>query len=378
MRGRTAAFDAAVVDSHTRVARVALLAADLSVDDILEPETGYAIDGSVGMNPDRGRTCQLSFANPAGLWTPASAADPLYPNRLLRLERGIMVASAPEYVTLGTFVIDRPVVNVDAAGATLTLTAQDRVKFALRSRWTKPTTYPKGMGVADVVQAIAQDAGMGRDLYRLNDGGKALAAARTFDVGIDRWPSIVALARDYALQVYADADGYLVLEPAPSIDAMPAPAWRYAGGDDAMMLGVTKDWNDDRLFNHALVSGEGADLRPVSAEARDLNPASPAYNPPDGSGPIGDRLYTYTSALIRTKAQAQEVADALLPTITLIEEAVSVPAIVHPALEVGDVVGITEPLSRTDDDYWIDNLTIPLGAGAMTLTARKLRSLVAA
>lgn len=375
MRTVTAAFNEAVRGSHERVTRISLLDGNLAVLAELTGTDGVAVDGSVSIDAARRRSFNISLADPDGDWTPVGPGDVLFPNRLLRIERGIVIAGVPELVSLGVFLIDRPVTTVTAAGARVEISGQDRVKLALKSRFTVPTTFEAGRPIGDVVRAIAQAAGMGSTLYRLDDQGKTLAADRTFDTDADRWASLVALATDYALEAYVDADGYLVLAPAVTESTMPASSWTFERGADAIMLGITKDLTDDRLYNHVRVSGESSDQPPLAAEARDLNPASSAYNPPDGSGPIGDRLYTYSSPGIRSFEQAADVAAALLPTVALIEEAISVPSVVHPALEVGDAVVIDEPQSRTSDTYLLDTVSMPLAGGPMTVTARKLRAL---
>lgn len=376
MRPVSAGFAAAVRDpSQTRVARVSLLDAALEVVAELDGSEGVAISGTVSIDRDRRRSCSVSLVNPGGAWTPAGPTDPLFLNRLVRLERGLVVDGNPEYVALGLFLVDRPVIRVDAAGSTIEIAGQDRVKLAAKSRFSVPETYAAGTPIADVVRAIATAAGMGGTLLRLADGGKVLAADRTFETDADRWPAIVQLAADYALTTYVDADGYLVLEPAVTPDTLPAPAWTFERGAEALMLGLTKEWSDDQLYNRVRVSGESANLAPVAAEARDLNPASPAYNPLDGTGPIGDRLWTYTSAMVRSIEQAQAVADAKLLEVALVQEAITIPSVVHPALEVGDAVAVVEPLSRTSDTYLLDTVSVPLAAGPMTVTARKLRDL---
>jgi hypothetical protein len=313
--------------------------------------------------------------DPAGVWAPAGPGDALFPNGIIRLERGIMIDGNPELVSLGVFMVDRPRVNVTDAGATISLSGQDRAKLAAKSRLSVPETYGSGTPIAEVVLSIASAAGMGTSLFRLDDGGKVLAADRTLEVDTDRWPVIGQLATDFALIAYVDADGSLVLEPAPTPDAIAPAVWTFERGAEAIMLGLTKDFNDDQLYNRVRVSGESSNLPPLAAEARDLNPDSPAYNPVDGSGPIGDRLYSHTSPMVRSIEQAAEVAAALILQVALIEEQLTVPSIVHPALEVGDPVSIVEPLSRTADTYLIDTLQVPLGTGSMTMTARKLRDL---
>lgn len=375
MRPVSAGFTAAVASSHYRAARVSLLRADYSVETVFSGEDGIAIEGTVTTDEDRRRSVDLRFVDPTGALAPVDASDAFFPNRVLRVERGVFVNGGPEYVTLGTFLIDRPLIDVGPAGVQISVQAQDRLKLAVKSRVITPEVYDSGTPVGDVLKAIAQAAGMGADLYAMDDGGKALAADRFLDPGLDRVEAMKTLAHDYALDLYVDADGLLTCHPSiTSLDAV-SPVYGLSRGSDAIMLGLVKELSDDRLYNHVLVTGEAADLPPVSAEARDLNPASPAYNPIDGTGPIGDRLYTYSSALIRDEQMAQEVADATLIRVALIEEAIRVPSVPHPALEVGDSVEVVEPASSTADEYLIDTLTMPVGVGSMTLTARKLRRL---
>lgn len=371
----SAGFVAAVKQPHKRIARIQLLASDLSVVDEITGVDGVAVDGSVSIDANRRRTCQVTLANPGGAWTPSGPDDPLFVNRLIRIERGIEVDGLPELIPLGLFLIDRARITVDPSGSTVDIAGQDRVKLSAKSRFTLPETYPAGMSVAEIVQTIATEAGMGGSLFRLNDGGNVLGGDRTFETNSDRWPAITQLATDFALVAYVDRDGFLVLEPAVTLETVPEPAWTFERGREAIMLGITKEWSDDQLYNHVRVIGQAGDLPPVMAEDRDLNPASPAYNPIDGTGPIGDRLFEHTSPMIRSIEQAQEVASAKLLEVALVQEALTIPSVVHPALQVGDAIVVNEQLSATADTYLIDTLTIPLGAGAMTVSARKLRDL---
>lgn len=376
MRPVSAAFAQAVVaSSQRRATRVTLLRSDYSVEAVLTGSGGVTLDGLVTTDVDRRRSCSISFIDPDLSLAPSEATDAFFPNRIIRVERGLYVGEGAEYVTLGTFLIDRPVIDVGPTGLKISVQAQDRLKLAAKSRVIAPEIYDSGTPIGTVLTTIAQRAGMGTTLYAMNDGGKSLAVDRFLDPDTDRVTAMMNLAHDYALDLYVDADGFLTCQPSlTSLDGV-SSVWGFSRGSEAIMLGLTKELSDDRLYNHVLVSGEASDLPPVTAEARDLNPASPAYNPLDGTGPIGDRLYTYTSPLIRDTQMAQEVADALLLRVALIEEAVRLPSVVHPALEVGDAVDVNEPASKTTDVYLIDTLAVPIGPGAMTLTARKLRSL---
>jgi hypothetical protein len=377
VRPHSAGFAAAILGPHRRTSRVALLNADLTVAEYITGDDGVVISGSVSIDSTKRRSCQVTLVNEDGEWTPTGPDSPLYLNRLIRVERGVYVDDGPEYVTLGVFLIDRPEVDVRESGSTMSVQGQDRLKLAVKSKFTRPTRYYEGEGLGEVIRAIAQDAGMGATLYRLDDDGKNLAADRMFEIGDDRVDAIRLLSTSYGLEAFVDADGYFVVQPAMRPDTIPDPAFTFVRGETAIMLGVRKGWDDDRLYNHSFVSGESSDLlAPVSAEARDLNPLSPVYNPVDGTGPIGDRVFTYTSAMIRSVDQAQDVADALLLEIALVEETIEIPSVVHPALEAGDVIGVIEPLSRTNDAYLIDTLTIPIGPGSMTTASKQVRELV--
>lgn len=370
MRPTTDAFAATVrAGSRLAVSRVSVLRADLSTEQVLSGAAGIVTGGYVSTDGDRRRSLNLDLVNENDAWAPDVAGDLLFPNRLLRVEQGLMVNGQPELVPLGLFLIDRPSTTRDAGGSTIRITGQDRLKLGLKSRFTVPTRYREGTAVRDVVRSIARDAGMGDELYRLAVGDRALGADRSYEIGEYRADALRQLALDFALALYVDADGYLVLAQAPTDATLGAPVWTFEPGDDAIMLGLTRELTDDRLYNHTLVSGESANLPPVRGEARITSLANPAH-----ADYIGDRVWTYASAMIRSEEQAQAVADAELLKVALIEETIDVPSINHPALEAGDVVTINESATRAAGDYVLDSLTIPLGTGSMRLTAGAVRA----
>jgi len=363
-------------ESHRSTARLAILDPVTFAEEAVFSGAGaYAVSGAVNMARGRGirRTCSVSVANPDGAFTPEGVGDWFHVNSLVRLDRGIYLdAEEVEWVTLGHYLLGRPRVVVTAAGSTLEVQGEDRAKLLTRSRFTGPTTYAAGARIAAIVQAEAQIAGMGSTRYRLDDLGKTLAAARTFEEDEVRIDALGGMCRDYGLDLFVDADGFLATSEPP--DPLTAPvAATYAAGVDATMVGLTKEWTDDRLYNHVLVTGEGSDPAhpPVRAEAMDTNPSSPAYI----NGPLGDRLYRYTSAMITSTAQAQEVANNLLPTVALVEEAISLDAVANPALEPGDAIQVSEPASNTAGRYLVDQVDIPLGPGIQSLQTRVARAL---
>lgn len=368
-------FRQALTRRHRRVSRVSALDANFEPlpGVVLSGADGYSIDGSVTIDRRRAtrRTCSLTIANPNGEWTPFDADDAFFFGNVIRIERGVYVsADQIEWCTLGVFVIDTPTADVGTPSSTLQVQGQDRMKRAVYSKFAAPTTYVLGTPIRNVISDMALDAGMGSVRYRLDDAGKTLAADRTYDSQEERVAAMMDLARDYALDLYVDAEGFLVLEPNRSPIQQPI-AWTYQRGEDAVMLGLTKGWSDQRFYNRVVVIGESADQSPVRAEAADTNPLSPGYV----SGPLGDRPFFYSSPMITTVAQAQSVANARLPELALIEEEIRLPIVVNPALEAGDAIAIIEPITRTNAAFLIDSIDIPLGAGSSTIQTKRIRAL---
>jgi hypothetical protein len=375
----SAGFAAAVRGSHVRSARLVILTTALTESDVLEGTSSVLIEGSVSIDRTRQqrRTMTLTIANAGGVWTPTGPASPFYPGRMVRIDRGISVAGAIEWVPLGVFGLDDPEMAVAPGGSTIRLAGTDRTRLAATSGFGVPTTLPRGTRIRDAVRTLAEAAGMGTDdaLYDLEDASAALGADATWEADDGRLDAMMRLAADNALELYPSALGVLTLRPVVAVEDL-APVWTFARGADAIMLGVTRRLSDAGAYNHTIAVGEGADIGPFRGEARDTNPASPLYNPPDGSGPAGDRLAPiHRSALITSAGQAQAVAEAMLREVALIEEQLSIPATAHPALEAGDVVTVTEPVSGASDRYRLDSVTQPVGAGAMQLTAMRVRVL---
>ena len=258
MRPVSATFSQAIRSSHRTVSRLVVLdPLTFSPLGTLSGEAGYLLEGQVSMVRSRAirRTCEVTLANPDGAWTPADPGDWLGVNSLVRLDRGMYLdEDTVEWCVLGHFLLGRPRVVVDAKGSTVVASGEDRAKLLVRSRFTHPTTYPAGSRLADIFRTEAQAAGMGATFYRLDDRGKTLTAPRTFEEDESRDAALRDLARDYGLELYADADGYLACTPPP--DPVTAPvAWDYAPGPSAILVNLTKEWTDDRLYNHVLVTG---------------------------------------------------------------------------------------------------------------------------
>ena len=359
-------------ESHQRVTRVSVL------DDLWNPlpglvftgADGYAIGGAVTQDASRvvRRSLRLEIANPGGRWTPEGEGSAFYWDRLIRVERGVRSGGEDYYAPLGVFLIDTP----QSSAGLLSITGADRMDRALRSKFTGPVAYAAGSAVGAAVKDILVDSGLGADRWTIDDGGSLLGATRSYEADEERLPAAKALATDFGLEVFADANGYAVIRPKRDPAGF-AVSWDFRAGADSVALSIEKTWSRDRFYNHVLVVGERAEGRagdPVRAEAKITDPASPLRV----TGAMGDRLYTYKSAMITTTAQAQAVANSLLWEHALIEEELRVEHVPHPGLGAGDAIRVVHEDSRTDDVYVVDSITTPLAGGSAALAVHKARS----
>jgi hypothetical protein len=369
--------------SHRRASRLSILDYNLHpTGDVFEGDAGYVLAGAVHMDRTRDvrRTCDFTIANPDGLWTPTDVDDLFYWNRSVKLERGIYLDDdTVEWFSLGVFIIDQPTVTVAPAGASLRITGVDRMDRLLRARFYEPYYVPAGsdaprallFGMANTYAAMTTAYPNSSVTIGPADFEIITAADRTWETGESVIDAFRQSANDFNLEPFVDADGVLQIDR--WVDPILAPlAWSFAPGDDAIITGLAKTWSKDRLYNRILVRGESAlGEVSVSAQAAVDDPANPAH-----ANFQGDRLFLYTSAMIATTGQAQDTADRFLVEHALIEEELSVGFVPVPALEVGDVVEIIEPISGTNDRYQIQRMTMPLGPGGATFDVRKLRSLL--
>jgi Domain of unknown function (DUF5047) len=187
----------------------------------------------------------------------------------------------------------------------------------------------------------------------------------TWEEGTSKLAAINELAVAIDVEVYCDNQGTFVIAPMPDPDA--APVWTIDLGEDGVIVAATEDWDRDTVFNAVTVRGERADgTPPVYWTAKDNNPHSPTY----WNGPFGRRPKVYTSAMIRSYAQALRAAATMLQRAIAPVRSMTVSMLPNPALEPGDMVLVRLPPSNDRQSYrevahMIRGYTLPLGLGAM-------------
>jgi hypothetical protein len=361
--------------SYTLALRALVLSGDLT--DVLDEVPQDVLDGSV--STDRTRELRhmggVTLDNSSGAYTPTGPSSLTWPWRVWRLERGAYVDGTPQYVPLMTGLLNEPALGVRSKALPFTLAS--RLTLA-NQQFSGPLVWLVGTRVEDVVRQVLELAGLGTldALYTLDDGGQSLQAQRAVDVQDNMLQFVSDLAKDNALELYDNALGVVVLAPWRDPSTTLA-SWTFDATRDAVTLDLTRTLRaQEQVYNRAIVVGVGPDHYPVEAQARDLNPLSPTYNPVDGSGPVGDRPRPrYVSTDIHDQATANDVALRLLYEGALYEEAISAPAVPVPGVEAGQVAQLVG--AGANSTYLLDTVSMPLRGGDMQLTSKAVRSLIA-
>lgn len=363
MWATTDAFQQAVRDGGHAVVRAEVLDPDGAVIDELEVQGGTVkVERNSAVRRD---ARNLTIVDPAGDYVPASGGDLLHPatRNELKLYRGFHLDGTVELVPLGVFGIQRP--TADETRRKIGLTGYDRARRVQRAKLTDTYVITAGTNYADAIRNLIASRVSGLTY-------EFMVTTRTtpllvFEAGDDPWEKAQKMADSLGAQLYFDAEGRCVLEPEPDVSGL--PVWTF-GADDATVLSADKDLDDEQTYNGAIVTGETTSAAtPVRAEAWDDNPDSPTYR-----GTFGEVPTFLTSQYITTQTQAQDAADALLARKLGVVENVGFDALVNPALDVGDVIGVERAWLRIDDVYLLDRLTVPLDhrAGMSAATRRRV------
>lgn len=192
----------------------------------------------------------------------------------------------------------------------------------------------------------------------------------------DRWGAIRAddnsLARSIAAVVFADAGGRWRIQPAPRL--RDAPVWTVAEGPGGALVTVDDELSDADVRNVWVIEGQRTDDAPTGrAVVMDDDRDSPTYarGVSDATGDDFGRYVEHVSTpLVESDAEAREYGESRLATSTGLSESLSLTAVPHPGLEVGDVIE-TATATGTVSKRIVSS--IRWGGGAMDVSTRVVR-----
>jgi hypothetical protein len=373
-------FDDSLSKDHFVVTKAEILEGEYILAEL--SGAGVLVDGSVTVDRTAvQRSAKVTLVDRDGTLTPRTAQDLLAPvGRQIRLYRGIMfndrLASGEadtEYVPIGTF----RYTFVDATFPEIALTnCYDRSWVVSGEKLPFTVAIAQGTNIIDTITQLVQTAYPGVPMNLPLSG--ELTNGMTFDPEADPWAVCQTLAANLGQRLFFDPMGVLVMRPEPT-EWDPA-VWSYDDLDPANLglPGVNRSW-DGSGYNGVTVVAENSDLpAPIRAAAYDQDPNSPTQ----WGGPFGKRMAPFIKdETIASTAQAQLRAQKELQSNLGFLQSITIPTLVNPAYESGDVVRVSYARAdQTDvpviaEQYCIvDGFEVPLRAkGDMTLKTRARR-----
>jgi hypothetical protein len=331
------------------------------------------VSGSVDV--DRGahirRTCSVSLAGTDRRVIPIKARDlfSVVSGHELRLSRGIEFADGQQQLwTLGVFGLSAAPTTDNPDALEVRLSGSDRSRRVIRNRFTAPYIVADGSNAVTAAQALIRDRLPGVQFRSANTA--YTTPQLIFDEQSDPWQAAQDILSGAGMEVFFDIDGYCVIqaEPDPNDPTLRA-SFTYAEGSEATILGLTRDTDNEQIYNGVIVTGESTtNSAPVRGEAWDDNPASPTYY----LGTYGKVPLFYRSEFIKTTQQAAAAAKARLRKVMGATELISFTGIVNSAHREGEIIRIERARSGVSGLFMLDGFGIPLrGTDGMTVKTRK-------
>lgn len=306
MYGVSPRFLVALRASHVLATRVEVLRFGQVVGTV------RVVDGTVTVDATQAvrRRCDLTVVDPTGVLIPVGAGSLLAPyGDELRIAQGIRYPDGTsELVPLGIFGIFDVEVASGADGVQLRIVGYDRARRLQDARWEDVYPVTAGQDYAAAITALLQNR-LGVPSTRFPDSVGALTPAGMVlggQASNDPLADAISMATSAGCELFVDPTGTWVLQRIPDYTIV-VPSATYAAGQ-AKILGVTRRWTREELYNACVVTGSRAGASPVRSIAYDTDPTSATYY----YGAFGKKPFFYDSSLITTQAQADATAAALL------------------------------------------------------------------
>lgn len=282
--------------------------------------------------------------------------------------RGVRFADGvSEYVQLGRFRIDS--LERSLPGGAITITGSDRSKQVADTRFLKPRKLTS-QSVLSLVTLLVHEVWPNATILDRSSGAAAATTIPTHAVPSDRWPEVQRVCRLIGCEGFFDATGDFIIQPVASPTSA-ASVWTVDAGETGVLVEAQNTLTREGAPNVIVVRGED----PASGQ-QPVQSASPhgydlgATSPTKVGGAYGTVPMFYASGHVRTVAQANAVADAMLADHLGASKSVSFVAVPNPALEPGDGLTIRYP-DGVSELHVIDVVNHPLdAASAMSAETR--------
>lgn len=276
---------------------------------------------------------------------------------------------------IGEFMITQ--ISTPRAPAIVSITGIDYQKKCLDSTFDEAVAFSPGENVLNLIRDFAANAGITK--FRLGGPivgsmGSTTSTSYAFDATSARWDAMAAIAEGANLEIFFDAQGYLVTRPFfdPSLSA---PTLILKVGDPD---GNLVDWSEisdpSLIYNRVVVSGVSTDSALTGALYQGIvenhEPSSPTSIERLGY----TRTYYYSSPFFDSDQQCLDYARSMLAIHALENFQLSYTSIVFAWLEAGEIVQVDKGDSRPGDPtrFLNVNFAIPLTLDAMTGNAKRI------
>lgn len=336
-------------------------------------------DGNIDVDVDRGtrRTAEVTLLNTTSEFTPAVEdfkpdgpwSGLIYLNRLVRIYRGIYVHGSPEYVPVGTFMIDKTNTIVESNMSLVNLTMSDQWKRMSKSYADRQYNFAANSWYNDIIETILNDSGGYHPTKtfpvidpldaRANDDKKTSKIV-TLEEGDSRGDFLKELVKTWDIDMYYDPMGRFRTEDRTSARDKRAVWHFYANDQDpsdtsGMLVSLNREFSDDNLYNHVIVVG-GADKNMIRRERADTQASSKT-----NIALIGDRVWRIEDDKLNTEAKVMKALNRAWALRFQMSEILQGETISNPALEGDDVVRFTDKTwTKVDGEYRLRRFTVPL------------------
>jgi len=365
----SATFRAAIIESHTVVAKAEIWSSDQKL------ATLKIASGSVTVSAKNAtrRTCEvtLSTDRTADNMVPDNDYDLLTPfGNELRLYRGIEYSNGTqEFIPLGVFVITDVAISDRADGVAMKVSGEDRALIVSRSKWLQPYQMVAGTleaSITALLQSRYSDVQVSFPTTGVSIGQVILGA----DKANDPWKDAVQICELVGYDLYFDVTGVVTMNQFPTLDGAVVVA-TYEEGNGTTITELDRTISTKETFNGVIYTVTGTQVStPIKVTVWDEDSTSPTYR----FGKFGQVPIFITSSLVSTTAAATTAATNLLYTYIGSQETLNWSSLVDPTLDVQDVVYVKSVGAKVNRLVIIDALSIPLSPDAqMKADARIVR-----
>lgn len=334
------------------------------------------IDGTEEADASQRVPERLSFTVPAESdgfsWVPRGYDSPLgaYGQRV-RISLGIDVGNGhQEYINRGWFLIN----TTDSDGDTLSVEALGLL--SLVDEATLPTEYqPKsGTTLGGAIRALVEP---GLTVFTDNaPSDRTITSSLTFSD--NRLDSVQSILDAWPAQAYVTSDGFLGITADAATPTSGDVVLTLTDQEGGTVISAAALVTREGAFNAVVAKGQYPDTDPTRAgqeiiqTVNDTDPKSPYRAGGDFSPYLVP--YGYASPLLETPAQTLAAAKSVLKRLKRARSrTVTVEAVPHPGIQLGDVVRLTSTRLGLDGVLGtIDAYRLPYKStgGSMALTIR--------